>query len=311
MKNKISLKSSVILLMIFMLIIISTPGVIALNKPVQGFVKGVDNFNDITVVVLATVNDTDKSFECYTFPEIEVDDRGYYITDLANLKKTIDASDCSIYWDEGDKIKVIARSGENYFASAETSIPDKSGAEFNLPDIFPVDYKIEFPEAFSKNFLHIEKVTVRWENEFYVLNVVLANDAGKNYDDVSLNFNVFSSGQNIVETLSADNLQINSSQMKNVELRWDTSAFAGIYDGEINLYDGAELVDVFPIPNIFIPAKNKPMSIPLNVSLVFSVLILIIIIVIIFIIFVLYKLRRKEKSWKIQIKKIKKRKIKK
>ncbi|MCX8147428.1 MAG: hypothetical protein N3D84_03100, partial [Candidatus Woesearchaeota archaeon] len=151
MKNKTNfgnkrMKKIAFAIFLFISISLSIPFCIAgtKTKGVEGWVYtptgSPANHSSVRVHVTASAG-IGATIQCTTAPPVYTDETGYYITNLANLRKDSDNSDCGDLWYSGDPIWAvvngsttipIAYSDANSSASA---IPDNSGATMRLGNV--------------------------------------------------------------------------------------------------------------------------------------------------------------------------------
>jgi len=239
-------------IMLILVFFIFLPYVYGLNKPIQGFSEEKEDMSNAIVIVNVEVfSNKIYAFNCSTYPVVYPDKKGYYITNLGNLKKNIDGSDCSGYWNKGDKIWAVASSylmknpGKD-MATDVSFITSKSGAPITLPKLKSVDYKIKIPSFEKKALLKIEKASIIKEKNIYKAEVTIKNTADSFLNGITVSWIIMDAGLRNIKTISIDNINITAKQKKDVELIWNTvKVYPGIYSGDINLYLNNKLIDTY------------------------------------------------------------------
>ncbi|MBD3313200.1 hypothetical protein GF345_02040 [Candidatus Woesearchaeota archaeon] len=113
-------KAGIISLMLFMLVILASSNAYSLEKPVEGYVyDGTGPVDQASITIFMQFDQDGKKITCISYPQIKTDERGYFITNLGNLRVLGNNQQCEDRWSEGDVLGVIAD-------SRFTKLPDRS-----------------------------------------------------------------------------------------------------------------------------------------------------------------------------------------
>ncbi|MFC1754111.1 hypothetical protein ACFL96_12095, partial [Thermoproteota archaeon] len=163
---------------------------------------------------------------CLTFPLIYTDERGYFITDLGNLRVYGNNYPCEDRWSKGDAVAVIANGLFTNLADGSNIIIDsESGATLSAQRLILTERKYE--PLYSE--LSISKLTItsiehqiNWDAKKAVFNAEIYNPNNVPVQGLSLKVVVteHDDRNNIIDIVE-QNVEINALETKQFQLMLD------------------------------------------------------------------------------------------
>ncbi|MBU0535814.1 MAG: hypothetical protein KKE20_02530 [Nanoarchaeota archaeon] len=126
-------KTIILMLSLMIFSLVSISGVLAIEKPIEGYIyENGKPLADEKVKIYFSKEDV----TCLTYPTIFTDERGYFITNLANLRIMGNNYPCDDRWKKGDFLGVVAK---GLFAELPEGgnpvIDSESGASMMIPKL--------------------------------------------------------------------------------------------------------------------------------------------------------------------------------
>ncbi|MCX8147429.1 MAG: hypothetical protein N3D84_03105 [Candidatus Woesearchaeota archaeon] len=199
----------------------------ALEKPIEGYVyNGSRPLKDATIKILMKFKDDNQEVACLTYPTIYTDERGYFITNLGNLRVLGNNNPCEDKWKKGDVIYVIAQGFYTIYPSGEEIIIDSdSGSVLTIRKLLLTSNKFE--PLYNELNLARMKITslkhlVSWDSRKVVFNAEIYNPNNIPIDDAALKIVVtkYNNRNDIVGNIE-QSFKIGAFEKKNVQLSWD------------------------------------------------------------------------------------------
>jgi len=117
----------------------------ALQKPVEGYVfDGSEPLKEAQIKVLMSFGEGDSKITCLTYPAVFTDSRGYFMTNLANMRVLGNNYPCEDRWRKGDVLAVIAKGFYTALPDeGNPAVESESGATISLQKLVVTDRKFE------------------------------------------------------------------------------------------------------------------------------------------------------------------------
>jgi hypothetical protein len=213
---------------ILSIFIISMMQAYAIEKPVEGYVfDSAKQMDDASIKILMKFkNNEGQDITCLTYPTISTDDKGYFITNLGNLRILGNNQPCEDRWKKGDVLAVIAQGMYTTLPDGgNVAIDSESGSTLSIKKLIITDKKFEplYSElSLAKMKMILLEDSVNWQTKKAVFNAEVYNPNNVAITDAALKIVVTGKDdRNNVIAVSEEKFGIDAFETKQVQVMMD------------------------------------------------------------------------------------------
>lgn len=244
------MRSATIFMIALCMLFMQVAIVSALEKPVEGYVyNGSMPLKDATIKLFMKFKQDGQEITCLSYPTIYTDERGYFITNLGNLRVLGNNNPCEDKWKRGDVLGVIAQGLFTMYPDGDNVLIDsESGAALTIRKLLLTSNKFE--PLYSELSLARMKIlslqhSISWDSRKVIFNAEVYNPNNIALNDVSLKIVLTKEDdRNDIVGNAEQKFDIEAFEKKQVQLSWDiTDVKYGKYLYNAVMYTAASTHD--------------------------------------------------------------------